>query len=396
MTTGRSVRSPSHPPLDAMADEDDGFPMEDSGAPTVDQAYHILGLPDSSRGDLAAVKAAYRKLCLKWHPDKNPPEKQEEAKRKFTRVTAAYHTVTTNNVDDRCWAESYEIPPMQTLDDVLKMALGGKDPFEIEAVLRARGDYRPNAQFGVDVHVPWSAGAKHDPSFDVPVGSGYSRTMKIGGGDAAGVGLLGAGGTNSAFSLGSASDRPWERVGGVGFEDASGADKLSRLRLADADGTSKPRNARPDLTPGESDPSAVAEAAEKLNDEGLRAFKGKEHALAVAVYDECLRLKPDVVAYLGNAAAARLKLGGKKRFADAARDCERAVAIDPEYVRGWVRLGQARFFLGDDPEGEDSFDLASLRAAEAALDRALALDPENKPAAKTLKEVRVSLQLYED
>ena len=75
-----------------MADEDDGFPMEDSGAPTVDQAYHILGLPDSSRGDLAAVKAAYRKLCLKWHPDKNPPEKQEEAKRKFTRVTAAYHT----------------------------------------------------------------------------------------------------------------------------------------------------------------------------------------------------------------------------------------------------------------------------------------------------------------
>ena len=379
-----------------MADEEDGFPMEDSGAPTVDQAYHILGLPDSSRGDLAAVKAAYRKLCLKWHPDKNPPEKQEEAKRKFTRITAAYHTVTTNNFDYRRWAESYEIPPMQTLDDVLKMALGGKDPFEIEAVLRARGDYRPNAQFGVDVHVPWSAGAKHDPSFDVPVGSGYSRTMKIGGGDAAGVGLLGAGGTNSAFSLGSASDRPWERVGGVGFEDASGAEKLSRLRLADADGTSKPRNARPDLTPGESDPSAVAEAAEKLNDEGLRAFKGKEHALAVAVYDECLRLKPDVVAYLGNAAAARLKLGGKKRFADAARDCERAVAIDPEYVRGWVRLGQARFFLGDDPEREESFDLASLRDAEAALDRALALDPENKPAAKSLKEGRVSLQLYED
>ena len=72
------------------------------------------------------------------------------------------------------------------------------------------------------------------------------------------------------------------------------------------------------------------------------------------------------------------------------------MAIDPEYVRGWVRLGQARFFLGDDPEREDSFDLASLRDAEAALDRALALDPENKPAAKTLKEVRVSLQLYED
>ena len=371
--------------------DDDGPPLESSGAPSMDQAYAILGLPDSSRGDLDAVKAAYRKLCLKWHPDKNPPEKQEEAKRKFTRVTAAYHTVTTSNFDYRRWAESYEIPPMQTLDDVLKMALGGKDPFEIEAVLRARGDYRPNAQFGVDVHVPWSAGTKHDPSFDVPAGSGYSRTMKIGaGGDAAIVGSLGAP-EDSTRRLGSASDRPWERVGGVGFEDVSGG--VSKLRLADS---LKPKNARPDLTPGESPDVLTTEAAEKLNDEGLRAFADKEYALAVAVYDECLRLKPNVVAYLGNAAAARLKLGGKGAFEDAARDCARAVAIDPGYVRGWVRLGQALFALGDDPEKEDSFDLARLRDAEAAFERALALDPENKPAAKTVKEVRVSLQLYED
>ena len=379
--------------------DDDGPPLESSGAPSMDQAYAILGLPDSSRGDLDAVKAAYRKLCLKWHPDKNPPEKQEEAKRKFTRVTAAYHTVTTSNFDYRRWAESYEIPPMQTLDDVLKMALGGKDPFEIEAVLRARGDYRPNAQFGVDVHVPWSAGTKHDPSFDVPAGSGYSRTMKIGaGGDAASVGLLGAS-EDSTRRLGSNSDRPWERVGGVGFE-ARISGEVSTPRLANS---ARPKNARPDLTPGESPETETSAAAEKLNDEGLRAFADKEYALAVAVYDECLRLKPDVVAYLGNAAAARLKLGalekarfGKSAFEDAARDCQRAVAIDPGYVRGWVRLGQALFALGDDPEKEDSFDLARLRDAEAAFERALALDPENKPAAKTVKEVRVSLQLYED
>ena len=381
-----------------MADEDVDTPdMESSGAPTMDQAYEILGLPDSSRGDLEAVKAAYRKLCLKWHPDKNPPEKQEEAKRKFTRVTAAYHTVTTNNFDYKRWAESYTIPPMQTLDDVLKMALGGKDPFEIEAVLRARGDYRPNERFGVDVNVPWSAGTKHDPSFDVPTGSAYSRTMKIGNGDLGNVGLLGASDSATNLRLGTASDRPWESVGGVGFEDVGIPTGVSNLRLADS---LKPKNARPDLAPGASSDDALTKAAETLNDEGLKAFSKKEYALAVAVYDECLRLKPDVVAYLGNAAAARLKLGasrgGKSAFRDAARDCARATAIDPGYVRGWVRLGQALFALGDDPEKEDSFDLVALREAESALEKALALDPENKTAAKTVKEVRVSIQLYED
>ena len=381
-----------------MADEDVDTPdMESSGAPTMDQAYEILGLPDSSRGDLEAVKAAYRKLCLKWHPDKNPPEKQEEAKRKFTRVTAAYHTVTTNNFDYKRWAESYTIPPMQTLDDVLKMALGGKDPFEIEAVLRARGDYRPNERFGVDVNVPWSAGTKHDPSFDVPTGSAYSRTMKIGNGDLGNVVLLGASDSATNLRLGTASDRPWESVGGVGFEDVGIPTGVSNLRLADS---LKPKNARPDLAPGASSDDALTKAAETLNDEGLKAFSEKEYALAVAVYDECLRLKPDVVAYLGNAAAARLKLGasrgGKSAFRDAARDCARATAIDPGYVRGWVRLGQALFALGDDPEKEDMFDLVALREAESALEKALALDPENKTAANTVKEVRVSIQLYED
>jgi hypothetical protein len=42
------------------------------------------------------------------------------------------------------------------------------------------------------------------------------------------------------------------------------------------------------------------------------------------------------------------------------------------------------------------FDLVALREAESALEKALALDPENKTAAKTVKEVRVSIQLYED
>ena len=152
-----------------MVDGVDAVP--ESGPLTMEQAYVVLELGDGDKGNLEKVKMAYRKLCLKWHPDKNPKEKEEEAKQRFTRVTAAYHTITTNNFDFQRWARSYSIPPMQGLEDVLKMALSGRDPFEIEAMLRARGDYRPHGNFGVDVNIPWSAGEKHDQTFDVPGGS---------------------------------------------------------------------------------------------------------------------------------------------------------------------------------------------------------------------------------
>jgi hypothetical protein len=33
---------------------------------------------------------------------------------------------------------------MQSLNDVLQLAFDGKDPLEIEQMLRARGDYRPH------------------------------------------------------------------------------------------------------------------------------------------------------------------------------------------------------------------------------------------------------------
>jgi len=408
--TGAEVRSTSSPSNREMAsfhdatsgDDEHERQLQGDGALTLDQAYAILSLPDSSKGNLEHVKAAYRKLCLKWHPDKNPSDKQEEAKHKFTRITAAYHTITTNNFDYERWAATYSIPPMQTLEDVLKMALSGRDPFEIEAVLRARGDYRPNAQFGVDVRVPWTAGTRPDPTFNVHTGSGYNTTRKLGFGTrASDVFAL-----PPSSGLGGDSSRPWETVGGVGFEDASLFSPAAPGRLTDADGSGAtrigPKNARPDVSPEslhstEDERREIHDACESLNEEGLEAFKQKDFARAIAAYDECLRLRPTCVAYLGNRAAACLKMRGQRRFFQRARDdCALAVSMDPSYVRGWVRLGQACFLLGDDPDEEDRFDVALLREAESALEKALALDQGNAQASKVLKEVRVSLQLYDD
>jgi len=63
--------------------------------------YDILGVSKSA--DDAAIKKAYRKLALKWHPDKNPDNK-DEAEAKFKEVSEAYDVLSDKdkrNVYDR-------------------------------------------------------------------------------------------------------------------------------------------------------------------------------------------------------------------------------------------------------------------------------------------------------
>jgi len=158
----------------------------------------VLQLPPGAAGDGEAARAAYRRLSVRWHPDKNAGQEQR-AQAVFVRVAAAYNTLTTANFDykrranhrelpssapgarlsalsgrvasrrvSRCaqascahcrppalrrWSESYVVPSMQTLEDVLLLAMKGADPFVVDAMLRKRGDYRPHQQFGVDLAV---------------------------------------------------------------------------------------------------------------------------------------------------------------------------------------------------------------------------------------------------
>jgi molecular chaperone DnaJ len=52
--------------------------------------YHILGL-SKDVVDKNVIKSAYRKMALKFHPDKNPDSKAAE---EFSRITAAYKALT--------------------------------------------------------------------------------------------------------------------------------------------------------------------------------------------------------------------------------------------------------------------------------------------------------------
>jgi hypothetical protein len=51
--------------------------------------YKILELPERKLASLHDIKAAYHRLSVKWHPDKNP-DNVEEATEKFLGIKAAY------------------------------------------------------------------------------------------------------------------------------------------------------------------------------------------------------------------------------------------------------------------------------------------------------------------
>jgi len=56
-----------------------------------DEYYTILGLSKSATED--EIKKAYRKLAIRWHPDKNPDNKKE-AEDKFKQISEAYSVLS--------------------------------------------------------------------------------------------------------------------------------------------------------------------------------------------------------------------------------------------------------------------------------------------------------------
>jgi DnaJ-class molecular chaperone len=53
--------------------------------------YEMLEVTKSSSE--AEIKKAYRRLALKWHPDKNP-DNQKEAEKRFKEISEAYEVLS--------------------------------------------------------------------------------------------------------------------------------------------------------------------------------------------------------------------------------------------------------------------------------------------------------------
>lgn len=101
--------------------------------------YNILGINKNASDE--EVKKAYRKLAIKWHPDKNP-DNQKEAENKFKEISEAYEVLkdkTKRNTYDRFGKDGLKnessgfghsfnnMPP----NDIFKNFFGTEDVFSV-------------------------------------------------------------------------------------------------------------------------------------------------------------------------------------------------------------------------------------------------------------------------
>jgi len=89
--------------------------------------YDVLGV--SREASIDEIKSAYRKLSLKWHPDRCPQDKKEEAQSKFQEIGAAYETL---NDERRRQEYNMELDGVRMggdqevdMSDIINMMFGG-------------------------------------------------------------------------------------------------------------------------------------------------------------------------------------------------------------------------------------------------------------------------------
>ena len=92
--------------------------------------YEQLGV--EREATLAQVKTAFKKLALKWHPDKHPEAEREAATEKFKEISAAYSVLSNEEKRayyDRTGRVADDDDEMADadafMDDILRQFFGG-------------------------------------------------------------------------------------------------------------------------------------------------------------------------------------------------------------------------------------------------------------------------------
>ncbi len=112
--------------------------------------------------------------------------------------------------------------------------------------------------------------------------------------------------------------------------------------------------------------SHFQKAADELKTAGNELMKKKKYEEALACYTKAIAKcgkGPNSYQYYGNSAAARLNL---KDYKGAEEDCEKGIALNPDYAKLYKRLGTAR-------EMQKNY-----KGARESYERAMALDPDHE------------------
>ncbi|CAK5279918.1 unnamed protein product [Mycena citricolor] len=102
--------------------------------------------------------------------------------------------------------------------------------------------------------------------------------------------------------------------------------------------------------------------AEKFKQTGNTLMSSKQYDAAIEAYNQAIDLDPQNAIYYSNRAAA---YSSKGDHLSAVGDAEKAISVDPSFVKAYHRLGHAQYSLLD------------FRAAADAFERGLKLEPNN-------------------
>eukprot|EP00937_MAST-01D_sp_MAST-1D-sp2_P004184 g4184.t1 len=83
---------------------------------------------------------------------------------------------------------------------------------------------------------------------------------------------------------------------------------------------------------------------EEYKAQGNERFKAQDYRGALRLYSQAIELNSEFAPLYGNRSAAALMLS---RYADVVADCNKAIAVDASYVKGYHRCAKASLALGD-------------------------------------------------
>jgi len=116
--------------------------------------------------------------------------------------------------------------------------------------------------------------------------------------------------------------------------------------------------------------------AEEAKQRGNDFFRNKEWPKAVAEYEEAVKRAPKNAAIRNNLSAALCKI---MDFNGARREIEKALDIDPKYVKAWARKGDIEMVMKEFHKAMDSYKAG------------LALEPSNASCKQGLQKVTAQI-----